>query len=448
MKIAVIGGGISGLVVGYRLKNAGADVTVFESGSAAGGNIRTERRDGFLFEHGPNSFLSNRDLFDLIHDLGLAGEVVAPKPQAKMRYIVRGGRLAALPAGPGSLFTSRAFSSRGKANLLAEPFVGSRSTGDETVWDFFSRRFGNEIAQYALDPFISGIYAGDPHKLSVRSAFPRLYEYEKKYGSIIRGALFSPRDKAARLPKSWPRSFTLKRGSAALIEALTAELGVNLEAETKVLEVSKTSDGYSIRTESSVDQFGLVVISTPAQSAAALIGGLDRELSGELAAIYYPPIAVVFTAFNADQVPNDPAGFGMLVPAVEKRRILGTLFNSSAFEGRCPDGTYLFTTFIGGSRNAEYCEKDVEELIKIAVDELYSLLGIDGKPVIAAAKKWPRSIPQYNVGYEKVTEMIDRFERSNPGFYFCSNFYKGISVGDCVKNAVATSAKILGYVNS
>ena len=448
MRIAVIGGGISGLATAYRLKTAGAEVKVFEAAAFPGGNIRTEHRDGFVFEHGPNSFLSNRELVDLIHDLNLTGEVAAPRPDAKTRYIVRDSRMIALPAGPGSLVTSKAFSARGKASLLAEPFVRSRSRGEETVFDFFNRRLGSEIAEYALDPFISGIYAGDPHKLSIKSAFPRLYDHESRYGSILRGILFSPKDKAARLPKGWPRSFTLKRGSSALVKALAAKLGESLVPETNVSELSKALKGYSIRTESGIDPFDVVVISTPAHAAAALISELDPDLAAGFESIYYPPIAVVFTGFNSDQIPKDPAGFGVLVPTVEKRGILGSLFNSSAFEGRSPSGTHLFTTFIGGSRNAEYCQKDEDELIAIAVEELRSLLAISGDPIVTAVKKWSRSIPQYNVGHEKVTEMIGKFEGSHPGIYFCSNFYKGISVGDCAKNAASTSARILEYLSS
>jgi protoporphyrinogen/coproporphyrinogen III oxidase len=445
MRVAVIGGGISGLCTAFRLRQAGVDVALFEGGNSVGGNIRTIIKDGFLIEHGPNSVLANREIWDLIQDLGISDQIAPPTPDAKKRFIVRGGKLVALPSGPIDILTTSAFSAGGRIRLLKEPFIRSRSSNGESVGDFFERRFGKEITEYAVDPFISGIYAGDPHKLSIKDAFPRLYKYEQDAGSIIKGALFLPKDKAAKVPKGSPRSFSFKDGMSTLPKALQERLGDSVSIGASVTSLTKRGGGYVIATDAADDQFESVVISIPAHAAARLVGDLDKTLAYELTNIYYPPIAVVYAAFRREQVRVEPNGFGVLVPAVENRRILGCLFSSSTFEGRTPEGFHLFTVFIGGSRNAELCRNTDENLIRIAVEEIGSLLGIAGGPAFTSIKKWERSIPQYNIGYESVPAAIDRFRESEPGIFFCSNFYRGISVGDCVKNSVATAKEVLEF---
>jgi protoporphyrinogen/coproporphyrinogen III oxidase len=448
-RVAIIGGGISGLCVAYRLQRAGVDATLFESGDRVGGNINTQSRDGFLFEDGPNTLMSNVELFELVRDLQLTDKILLPSPAAKKRYIVRDGRLTALPAGPLDIFTTAAFSAGGRLRLLKEPLVRSRSNGSESVASFFQRRLGTEIADYAVDPFISGIYAGDPDKLSIRSAFPRLYEMEKGHGSLLKGALFGPKEKKKRLPKGAPRTYTFKDGMQTLTETLREKLGDNVKLATPVERiVSNEGRGYRLETATGSEDFDAVALCTPARAAARLLDKMDGGLAGELSRIYYPPIAVIYTGFKKEQVRIEPNGFGVLVPAAEHRRILGCLWTSSVFENRAPAGYHLFTSFIGGSRNAALCEKSEDALVDIAVDEISSIMNVDGQPEFTAIKKWERSIPQYNIGYESVVDAIEVFERSNPGFVFCSNFYKGISVGDCVKNSISASEEILQFINS
>ena len=448
-KVAIIGGGISGLCVAYRLQNAGVDLTLFESGNRVGGNINTQSRDGFLFEDGPNTLMSNFDLFELVEDLQLTGKILLPSPAAKKRYIVRDGRLTALPAGPLDLFTTAAFSAGGRLRLLKEPLVRSRSNGSESVASFFKRRLGSEIADYAVDPFISGIYAGDPAKLSIRSAFPKLYEMEKDHGSLLKGAILGGKGKKKRLPKGAPRTYSFKDGMQTLTQALHGELGDIVRLDTPVTRaVAKENGGYRIESSAGVDEFDAVALCTPAAAAARLVDEMDSGLASHLANIYYPPIAVIYTGFKKEQVGTSADGFGVLVPAAENRRILGCLWTSSVFENRAPAGYHLFTSFVGGSRNAALCENSEDALVDIAVDEISSIMKAEGRPEFTAIKKWERSIPQYNIGYESVVDAIEAFQRNNRGFLFCSNFYKGISVGDCVKNSVTASEEILQFVNS
>jgi len=446
-RVCVIGGGISGLCVAYRLKRSGVDVTLFEKSESAGGSIKTVIRDGFLYEHGPNSALASRELLDLIGELGLSEQIAVPNPNAKNRLVVRGGKLAALPSSISSFINSRTFTVKAKIRLLKEPFVPAGSNPGESVAQFFERRLGKEIVDYAVDPFISGIYAGDPQKLSIEHAFPKLYHLEQKHGSILRGALFSKKDKAVRLPKGTPRSITFKNGMQTLSDALAGKLGASLRLETSVNEIrGSLQNRYVIKNDSGDEKFDAVVVSTPARAAARLTAVIDAGLSKTLDGIYYAPVSVVITAFKCDQVTADAAGFGFLVPGVENRRILGSLWTSSVFENRAPDGYHIFTTFIGGSRGARLCELSDSEIVTIVLEELDSILGISGEPVFSVVKKWERAIPQYNIGYEKVTDAIEKFQSNNRGFFFCSNFYKGISVGDCVKNSAATAADVLEFL--
>ena len=446
--VGIIGGGISGLCVAYHLRKAGVDAALFESSASVGGNIKTEVRDGFLFEHGPNSTQVSRELLDLIAELGLSGEIAPPNSNSKKRFIVRNGKLVALPSGPIGLVGSPVLSRGAKLRLLREPFIRTKAAEDESVAAFFERRLGREIVDYAVDPFISGIYAGDPQKLGIRHAFPRLYELEKDFGSIIQGAIFGSK-KASKLPKETPKSLTFRNGMQTLSDALAKNLGGRIKLNSSVHDLRKTESGkMAVKTLGGVDIFDSVVICTPAHAAARLIENLDAQTSAELADIYYPPIAVVFTAFKSEDVQTEPAGFGFLVPGIERRKILGSLWTSSVFENRAPAGYHLFTTFIGGSRNPEFCSEPEGRLLEIALEELDSILGINGNPVFTFVRRWEKAIPQYNIGYESVISALEDFTSNHPKIYFCSNFYNGIAVGDCVKNALATATEILDSLRS
>jgi oxygen-dependent protoporphyrinogen oxidase len=347
------------------------------------------------------------------------------------------------------LVGNEAFSWRAKLRLLKEPFIRTTAAEDESVADFFERRLGKEIVDYAVDPFVSGIYAGDPRKLSIRHAFPRLVDLESQFGSLITGAMFSRKNKASKLPKGTPRSITFKKGMQTLTDKLYESLKGNLELGVDIANIAKNDrQQFEVRTDSGTQVFDAVVISTPADAAAQMLCGIDTELAQVLGDIYYAPIAVVFTGFKSEQVKFDPKGFGFLVPSVERRKILGSLWTSSVFENRVPKDSHrhLFTTFIGGSRNAGLVDAGDDKLIAVARDELDSILGVEGSPEFVTVKKWPRAIPQYNIGYEAVVEAIESFQGKTAGVFFCSNFYKGISVSDCVKNSVVTRKAVLDHL--
>lgn len=439
-KIGIIGSGISGLTAAFLLKNKGFDVTLFDKSGTVGGNIRSVRDEGFLIEQGPNSLLKSPRLVDLIESLGLRKEVLAAKDSAKKRYVLHDGKLKALPMSILKMATDDYFSAKAKLRLLKEPFVRSKATETESVAEFFERRLGNEIVTRAADPFIAGIYAGKPENLSIKAAFPRLYELEKIYGSLFLGTL---RSKTEKPPKDFPRTFSFKNGVQTLTDRLAEKLGESLKTNTIVERIEKLENGnWRVITDSTEETFDSLIISTPAESAANLIENLDANLSIKLREIYYPPVALVFFGVKTEAVGADLDGFGFLIPGAEKRKILGTVWNSAVFENRAPNGFELLTTFVGGARNAEIFEKSDEEIFETVYAELKDILNLREPPVFRRITRWHRAIPQYNIGYDKIETAIENFENKNKGIFFCSNFYKGISVGDCVKNAYALTEKI------
>ena len=439
-KIGIIGGGISGLTAAFLLKNKGFNITLFEKTERVGGNIQTVKIDDFLIEYAPNSLLKSPRLVDLIRELKLEPKILAANSANKKRYVLQNGKLKSLPMSVAKMATDDYFSLKARLRLLKEPFVRTKSPENESVKEFFTRRLGGEIVERAADPFIAGIYAGKPENLSIRAAFPRLYELEKTHGSLFVGSLLS---KAEKADKDFPRTFSFENGAQTLTDKLAENLGESVKTNTEVLQITKLSDEkWLVKTKFDKQIFDALVISTPAESAAKLIENLDANLSEQLKQIYYPPIAMVFFGVKKENLAQRLDGFGFLVPSLEKRNILGTIWNSAVFENRAPDGYHLLTNFVGGARNAELFERSDEELFEIVYQELKDILGLREKPEFTHIKRWRKAIPQYLLGYEKVEESIEQFERAYQGIYFCSNFYKGISVGDCVKNAYALAEKI------
>lgn len=440
-KIGIIGGGISGLTAAFLLKRKGFDVTVFEKTNRAGGNIQTIEVDGFTLEYAPNSLLKSPRLVDLIRELKLETEVVAADPNAKKRYVLQNGKLASLPMSVGSLIAGDFFSLKGKLRLLKEPFVRTRSTAGETVAGFFERRLGREIVEKAADPFISGIYAGNPEKLSIRAAFPRLFELERDFGSLLLGSLRSRAEKAEKADRDFPRTFSFAGGVQTLTRRLAEFLGDSVRTNASIRGIEKAAGRFFVETAAGREVFDALIISATSEAAASMLENMDAALGEKLKNISYAPVAMVFFGVKKESLKFRLDGFGFLVPGSEKRRILGTIWNSAVFANRAPAGYDLLTTFVGGARRADLFEKTDEELTEIVYEELKDILRLETRPDFTRVKRWPRAIPQYDVGHEKTERAIGEFSASHRGIFFCSNFYKGISVGDCVKNAYRTAAE-------
>ncbi|HBR56924.1 MAG TPA: protoporphyrinogen oxidase [Blastocatellia bacterium] len=438
--VCIIGGGISGLTAGLLLKKKGFEVRLFERSDEVGGNIKSMSADGFLMEKGPNSLMKSPRLVDLIDLLDLRGEVMAANPSAKKRLVLQNGRLKPLPMGLKDFVLGDFFTRGAKFRLLREPFIRSKASGDESVADFFARRLGQEVVERAVDPFISGIYAGDPSKLSIEAAFPKLFTMERDYGSLLWGAL---RQKSERADASFPRMFSFRGGLRCLPDAIAADLGESITKGCGVKAVTrKPEGGFAVNFDAMESaEFDAVIISSPAAAASAMIDDMDSGLAGVLRSIAYSPVAVVHSGFRHDQVGFAPDGFGFLVPGGENRKILGSLWNSTVFDDRAPAGYHLFTTFVGGSRTSEALDQSDDEITETVLGELGGIMNLKGEPVFTQITRWTRAIPQYHIGYSSVTRRIADFEKINKGIFFCGNFYGGISIGDCVKNAYAIADK-------
>jgi oxygen-dependent protoporphyrinogen oxidase len=366
--------------------------------------------------------------------LGLEDQVIAANPEAQKRYILWHGKLRAMGL---RSFVNGYFGLNTLLALAREPFVRTKSPEGESVAEFVSRRISREFLDKAIDPFVSGVYAGDPHNLSMRSAFPKLFEMERDHGSLIMGTL---RRKKEDIDPKFPRTFSFRGGLTTLINKLADEVGEDLLCKAPVQKIESVQDGrFCVNAEI----YDAVVISTPAWVAADLVKDRDERLAESLATVNYPQVAVAVTGFRAEKIGKELDGFGFLIPSKEERPILGTLFHSAVFPERSPAGYELLMTFIGGVRSGDRLDAMAEEEIKaLVVSQLTELLEIDGEPDFFNLKRWERAIPQYRVGYEAVTDACGKFEENNPGLYFCSNFYRGISIGDCVKNAFQTADAI------
>ena len=443
-KVAVIGGGISGLSAAYRLMKDGVDVVLFEKNERAGGAIRTGKEDGYLFEYGPNSTMNSNDEIDsLCKELGLEDERIFGSEHSKKRYVGRGGRLWPLPMGPIDFLKTRLWSMGGKLRLFKEPFVGLNKGVNESVADFVSRRIGREMLDYALDPFVSGVYAGDPSRLELKSTFPKMAALESEHGSLIVGGLKKAFDKKNRSHRK-KGIFSFKGGMAALAEAIQASLGDRFKGGSEVKKISREGEGYRIELagDGAVD-VDEVIITSPAYVIADMIRELSSGASELLAAIEYAPIAIVYLGFNREDVSHPLDGFGCLIAGKEKRKLLGSLWSSSLFPERAPEGMVSLTCFTGGARNRDMMDSSDDEMLAHVLSDLDGYVGIKGKPSFVRIFRHTMAIPQYNMGHGKRLEKLEAALEEFKGLHLLGNYLKGVSVADCVKNGTELANRIV-----
>jgi oxygen-dependent protoporphyrinogen oxidase len=453
--VIVVGAGLSGLVTAHRLHRAGLSVQVLEAAERPGGVIGSERRDGVLFERGPNSGMDVSPAINgLLDDLGIRAQRIDASRAAARRYIVFNGGLQALPTSAGTFLTTPVFSAAAKLRLLAEPFV-RRAPADteESIAAFVRRRLGPEILDYAVEPFVSGIYAGDPEQLSLPAAFPRLHELEQRYGSLVRGALITARKRrqSGATSKAAATSFSFRNGMQTLTDALAASLPA-VECRAAVVGLARDADGgFLVEAGGAVAQrrrARAVVLALPAHAAGRLVDPLAPAAAAALAAIPYAPIAIVVSAYRRAQVGHPLDGFGFLAPAVERPGLLGTLFSSTMFEGRCEPDMAVLTSFLGGRRGPDQASAPDAELLGLVQRELGQLIAASGPPRFHEIIRWPRAIPQYSFGHLERIGALERAERDVPGLYFCANYRGGVSIGDCIKNGLAISERIAGTLGA
>ncbi len=454
MKVAVAGAGIAGLAIAHRLADA-HDVTVFERAAGPGGKIRTERRDGYLFDWGPNGFLSNAEsLRILVDELDLTGELVGAVPAAAARFIYRAGRLHRVPASPVQALATTLLSGRGKVRALGEVFVrradrADDNHDDESFYAFVERRLGSEVAARAASPALLGITGGDAHTTSLDAVFPRLRALEREHGSLTRALLATMRRANRRAGDARPRLSTFNGGGIErLVARLAQRLGARLRNGFTVAGVSQNGDGWELRYTSApngtvtTETFDRVVLALPAYDAAELAGALDAALAAELRAISYAPMRVVGIAYRKEDLPAPLDGFGFLAARDSDVRILGAIYTSTIFPWQAPPGVAYLRVFLGGAVDPDSATLDSPSAQAIVRNDLRTTLGITAEAIEYHETLWPRAIPQYDLAHRARVRRIDARLAAFDGLALAGNAYRGPGLADTVADAFDVAAKV------
>ena len=446
IKIAVLGGGISGLSIANRLiKNDIYDVTVFEKGSEPGGSMTTKHIGDYLMDFGPNSGLETTPLIrEMVEEIGLADEMVYANEQSNNRYILRNNKLHKLPTSPFDFVKSSLFTLEGKLRLFAEPFIPRyRGSEPESIYDFVVRRLGREFADYAIDPFVSGVFAGDPRMLCVKSAFPKVKNLEDQYGGLIKGMILGAKERKKRkeISKNYAKMFTFLNGMQSFPKALAKHLGERVFLNSNITRITKSDEGYTIEGNNLAESkyfeydYDIVISTLPAHLLAKVINDFDRSIIVDLERIVYPRVQVMMAVFKKEHIGQPLDGFGFLIPGKENKKFLGAIWNSTIFPNRAPEGYASFTIFMGGARASTESLYSDEERQKMALAEFKEIMKIKESFVFIKEMDWKKAIPQYNLDYQKLDKTFNYFEEKHPGFFLAGNYRGGISIGDCVKNS-------------
>ncbi|HHG84506.1 MAG TPA: protoporphyrinogen oxidase [Bacteroidetes bacterium] len=428
LMIAIIGAGITGLTLADLLLQQGEDVRLYEGSDRVGGNIRSVQEAGCLLEVGPNSLRLNDFIYQFLESLDLSNDLIYAEPSAKHRYILREGHLQRLPTGPISLIFNRFLSFREKLRALRERRIPAGHQPGETVEAFFRRRFGGAVADYLVGPFISGIYAGDPSRLLVADAFPKLVAAEQEHGSVIRGML---RQRSKNQHKG---IISLREGLEMIPRRLAKRLGDRLETSQKLAELRPESGRFRLLFASGHAQIAdKVVLAVPAYHVADLVAGFAPAEAAAFRAVPYPPVALVHSLYRREDVQHRLDGFGALNNYLEARKTLGTIFSSSTFAGRSPEGTVLFTSFVGGARNPHLAQQPQASLLADVRSEMQTLFGTQAAPLWEKCTVFERAIPQYEASAAPAQPAAQNLQKD--GLWMAGNWIGGISVVACIERA-------------
>jgi oxygen-dependent protoporphyrinogen oxidase len=441
MKIGIIGGGISGLTLAWYLQKNGVPYDLFEADARPGGNLHSlPTPEGYLLEVGPNSLQLSAELEELLADLTLTDQIQDAAAVSQHRYVLRDGRYQILPGSPPTLLTNGFFSLKAKWQLLKE-FRQPAAPIDphETVAHFFRRRFGSEIVDYAVNPFMAGIYAGDPEKLLINKTFPQMPALEQQHGSVLRGLMKSGSGAGRR------RIITLRNGVQTITYTLAAKL-TNYQPGTTVTAVSRATDGtYQLELKGpqgleAAPNYTHLALALPTYAVAPLLEPLFPQAAAALAAVHYPPMCAVYSAYDRAAVAHPLNGFGALNPKVEGTYAAGSIWTSSIYPNRVPAGQVLFTTFVGGAQYEEAARQPEAEQKAAVHAELSKFYGITGAPRWQYRYSWPRSIPQFDERIIAAHAAADALVTEN--IIAVANWRAGVGVPDCIRNARKQAAAL------
>jgi oxygen-dependent protoporphyrinogen oxidase len=455
-KIAIVGGGISGLSAAYYLAKAGTPSTIIESRPRLGGVIETVRVEGCTIEGGPDSFLAAKPAaFELLGELGLSGQVIGSNDHLRKTFVRKRGRLVALPDGLMMMVPTRIMP------LLATSLVGWRTklrmglellrapkpkAADESVAEFIEEHYGAEAVDYLAEPLLSGIYGGNPRELSVASVLPRFVELANRYGSLTRGVL-AERARAAshRHGQQAPPLFrTLRGGLGQMVDALIAAIGGHAEVrQVRAEAVERTGAGFRIRLAGDWLEADRLVIACEAHSGAALLGAVDGQLAELLGTVPYSSSMTVALGFDASGFGQPPVGFGFLVPKKERRRLVACTWVGTKFSHRVPPDKVVARCFLGGMEDAGVLDEPDDAVVAAVVAELREIAGVTARPSFTRVFRWPRSMAQYTVGHPQRLAEMEARAAAIPGLYLAGNAYQGIGIPDCVRMGRRAAERIL-----
>ena len=456
VRVVIVGGGISGLSCGWFLSRIAPpdldlELRIVEPSDALGGKVSGELAGGVVREWGPHGILDDEpDTRTLLDDL-LPGRRLESRRAARRRMIVHRGRLAAAPSSPLGVFTTPLLSPRGRARVLREALVKPAPGGDaeESVDAFARRRFGDEAADAFFDPFVTGVYAGDPKRLSVRDAFPKLAALERDHGSVLRGMIARQRARR-RAGESAPTLISFPHGMAELPAAIAGALGRERVVHGEATRLERAGSGYLVEVDgagSGTLSADVLVLAVPAPVAKRLAAGLDEDLASNLGLIPHADLDVVCLAYDRRQVGGDTEAFGFLCPAREKRRVLGCIYSSSIFEGHAPADVTSLRVLLGGVRQ-RLSGADDAALIELATGEVAELLDVRGEPASAVVRRHPGAIAQYTLGHRHRLAAIDGRLRFQPSLFLAGASYRGVGVNDCVRGGRELAQSVVRFLLS
>jgi len=444
--LAVVGAGISGLACAFWAKRQGRSVLLFESSERAGGCIKSVQTEAYIADGGPQSFLSSEVLEELIGDAELGRLVLPAEASATRAYIYVGRRLVAVPQSPQQALASPLLSPFAKARALIEPLVPrAPSEHEESVADFVRRRAGTAVLDRVVAPYVSGIFAGDPAKLSMASSFPQMLRLEREHGSLLRGMMARPKTKSGSKPPR-RRSFGFAGGNDVLVRGLAEHLAPDLRVNSPVTALWQRGAWWELLVGGKTDARVVaksVVLATPASAAASLLEPLEPKSAEALAAFEYPTIVQIALVYPRTSIGVPLDGFGFLVPRTEGLKILGCVWNSAMFPDRSPSDEALVTAFLGGATDASVAALSDEALTRQAHEDLRQVLRIDDtSPRVVAGFRWQEAIPQYNIGHAERLAAVDKGLKRLPHVKLCGSYLKSPSVSDCIATARVALASL------